>query len=173
MSQTAPPNPVSTAADPRIRPDWRRWHHWLAFGFGSGLAPKAPGTWGTLAAVPLYLVMAPLPLWLYLGIVAVLFVLGIRVCERTARDIGRADPGAIVWDEWVGLLVTLAALPAGWVWLLVGVGLFRLFDILKPWPIRWLDRSVHGGLGIMLDDLVAGLMAWLVLQGLAVGVAFF
>jgi phosphatidylglycerophosphatase A len=121
--------------------------------------------------VPLYLLLSPLPIGVYLAVVAALFALGIWVCGETARDLGLDDPSAIVWDEWVGLLVTLALAPDGWGWLLVGFGLFRLFDIVKPWPIRFLDRSVHGGLGIMIDDLVAGLMAWLVLQGLVLVVA--
>jgi phosphatidylglycerophosphatase A len=112
-----------------------------------------------------------LPIGVYLAVVAALFALGIWVCGETARDLGLDDPSAIVWDEWVGLLVTLALAPDGWGWLLVGFGLFRLFDIVKPWPIRFLDRSVHGGLGIMIDDLVAGLMAWLVLQGAVLVVA--
>lgn len=162
-----PSDPSPRSSRGPIRPDWRRWHHWLAFGLGSGLVPWAPGTWGTLAALPLFLVLAPLPLWAYLAVTAALFLLGIGVCGRTARDLDLADPGAIVWDEWVGLLVTLTALPSGWGWLVAGVLLFRLFDVLKPWPIRLLDRSVHGGLGIMLDDLAAGLMAWLLLQGAA------
>jgi phosphatidylglycerophosphatase A len=167
MSQPIDPERTAGSANPRVKPDWRRWHHWLAFGLGSGLAPVAPGTWGTLAALPLYLLMAPLPVWAYVAAVAVLFALGIWVCGETARDLGLDDPSAIVWDEWVGLLATLALVPEGWGWLLAGFALFRLIDILKPWPIRLLDRSVHGGLGIMLDDLVAGLTAWLVLQGLA------
>ncbi len=145
--------------------DWRRPHHWLAFGFGSGLAPRAPGTFGTLAAVPLYLLLAPLPLPIYLGLVLLFFAVGVWACERTSRDLGVHDASAIVWDEVVGFLLTMAAAPAGWVWLLLGFALFRLFDILKPWPIGWLDRRIGGGLGIMLDDIAAGALAWLVLQG--------
>lgn len=138
----------------------RRSHHWIAFGFGSGLAPWAPGTFGTLAALPLYLLLARLPLGGYLTALVIVILVGIWACDRTARDLGVADPSAIVWDEFAGLLVTLAGAPAGWVWVLAGFVLFRLFDILKPWPIGWLDRQVTGGLGIMLDDLVAGLAAW-------------
>ena len=166
MNHPITPNPADRSEDGRVRLDPRRWHHWLAFGLGSGLAPKAPGTWGTVAAMPLYLILSPLSVWAYLAVTAALFALGIWVCGRTARDLGLDDPSTIVWDEWVGLLVTLVLAPAGWGWLLVGFLLFRLFDILKPWPIGLLDRSIHGGLGIMLDDLAAGLMAWLVLHGL-------
>jgi phosphatidylglycerophosphatase A len=144
--------------------DPRRTHHWIAFGLGSGLAPKAPGTFGTLAAVPLYWLLSPLPLAAYLTILAVLFGLGIWACGRTARDLGGQDPGAIVWDEVVGYLAAMTAAPAGWPWVLAGFILFRLFDIWKPWPIRWLDRRGKGGLGIMLDDLAAGALTWLTLQ---------
>lgn len=146
--------------------DWRRPHHWLAYGAGSGLSPWAPGTAGTLAAIPLYLLVAPLPLAPYLALVAASFAIGVWACDKTARELGVDDPSPVVWDEVVGLLVTMIAAPPGWVWVLVGFLLFRLFDILKPWPIRVLDRDLHGGLGIMLDDLVAGLMAWGVLQAL-------
>lgn len=143
--------------------DWRRPHHWLAYGFGSGLAPWAPGTAGTLAAVPLYLLLRPLPLTWYLAVLMVFFLAGIWACGKTARELNVHDPSAIVWDEFLGYLVTMAAAPAGWVWILVGFVLFRLFDILKPWPIRELDHGIGGGLGIMLDDLVAGVFAGLLL----------
>ncbi len=141
--------------------DRRRLHHWIAFGFGAGLAPRAPGTAGTLAAVPIYLVLSDLPVTVYLGVVGALFLLGVWACGRTADEIGAKDPSAIVWDEIVGFLLTMTAAPAGWVWILAGFAAFRLFDIWKPWPIGWLDRRVPGGLGIMLDDLLAGAMSWL------------
>ena len=108
--------------------------------------------------------MRPLAPVMYLAIVGALFLIGIWLCGVTAREMGLHDPGGIVWDEWVGLLVTLWLLPDGWIWLLVGFGLFRLFDILKPWPIGWLDRRVSGGMGIMLDDLLAGIYGFLVIQ---------
>jgi len=145
-------------------PDPRNPLHLIAFGFGSGFVPKAPGTAGTLVGIPFFLLLSPLPLPLYLAIVAVLFVVGIPLCTRVSRDLGVHDHGGIVWDEIVGFLVTMTAAPAGLVPLLLGFVLFRLFDILKPWPIRTLDRRVSGGLGIMLDDLVAGLFAAGVLQ---------
>lgn len=141
----------------------RRLHHWIAFGLGSGLAPWAPGTFGTLAAVPLYWLLSPLALVLYLSLVAVLFVLGVWACGRTARDLGGEDPGAIVWDEVVGYLAAMTAAPAGWPWMLAGFLLFRLLDISKPWPIRWLDQHLKGGLGIMLDDLAAGALTAVIL----------
>ncbi|MBN2887635.1 MAG: phosphatidylglycerophosphatase A [Chromatiaceae bacterium] len=139
--------------------DPRRPHHWLAFGLGSGLAPRAPGTVGTLAAVPLYLLMTPLPLWAYLALVALAFALGIWVCGRTSADLGAEDPSAIVWDEFVGFWVAMLGAPSGWLGVVAGFALFRLFDIWKPWPICAIERRLGGGLGIMLDDVVAGLLA--------------
>ncbi|MCU7802969.1 MAG: phosphatidylglycerophosphatase A [Candidatus Thiodiazotropha sp. (ex Lucinoma borealis)] len=140
-------------------PDMRKPMHLLAFGFGSGLMPKAPGTFGTLVGIPLYLVIEPLPQSYYLMLVLLAFVAGIWICQKTSDDLGVHDHGGIVWDEIVGYLVTMAFAPAGWVWILVGFLLFRLFDIVKPWPIRWIDRKVDGGFGIMLDDLLAGIFA--------------
>ncbi|CRI63117.1 Phosphatidylglycerophosphatase A [Thiocapsa sp. KS1] len=137
----------------------RRLHHWIAFGFGSGLAPRAPGTVGTLAAIPLYLLLSPLAWPFYVGLLVLFTFIGIWACDRTARDLDTKDPSAIVWDEWIGFLLTMVAAPAGWAWILAGFVLFRLFDIWKPWPVRVADRKVPGGLGIMLDDLIAGAMA--------------
>ena len=136
----------------------------VALGFGSGLLPVAPGTAGTLAAVPLYLLLQDLPLGAYLTVVLVFLFGGILVCGYTAARLGVHDHPAIVWDEVVGYLVTMTAAPAGWSWLAAGFVLFRLFDILKPWPIGWLDRRVHGGTGIMLDDVIAGVFAAALLQ---------
>jgi len=140
--------------------------HLLATGFGTGLAPRAPGTAGTLAGVLLYLALADLPLPLYLGATLALFVLGVWICARAARDLRAHDHPSIVFDEMIGYLVTMAGAPAGFGWLILGFVLFRCFDIIKPWPISLLDRKVPGGFGIMLDDLAAGLLALGVLQGL-------
>ncbi len=148
---------------PHTKPDLRQPLHLLAFGFGSGLAPKAPGTFGTLVAVPIYLLMQGLPLIAYLALVLAGFIAGIWICDRTSRDLGVHDHGGIVWDEIIGYLLTMTLAPSGWVWVLLGFLLFRFFDILKPWPIRWLDRRVPGGFGIMLDDLIAGLFAGVVM----------
>jgi phosphatidylglycerophosphatase A len=138
--------------------------HFLAFGFGSGAAPIAPGTFGTLAAVPLYLLLDMLALPFYLIALVVSFGLGIYLCDKTSKDIGVHDHGGIVWDEFVGYWITMLVAPSGWVWVVVGFALFRFFDIVKPFPIGWLDRRVDGGLGIMIDDAVAGTFAWLCLQ---------
>ncbi len=136
----------------------------LAFGFGSGLAPVAPGTFGTLAAIPVYLLLAHWPLWAYAGFVLAAFALGVYVCDITAKRLGVHDFGGIVWDEFVGLWITLAGVPVHWKTLAGGFVLFRLFDVLKPWPIGWLDKKIHGGFGIMLDDVIAGLYAWALLH---------
>jgi phosphatidylglycerophosphatase A len=143
---------------------WRNPVHFLAFGFGSGAMPWAPGTFGTLVAVPLYWMLAALPLWLYLVCTVLLFVIGVWLCGVTSRDLGVHDHSGIVWDEIVGFLVTMIAVPKSAVWIIAGFILFRLFDIWKPWPIRWVDRQVGGGFGIMLDDLLAGCYSLLVLQ---------
>lgn len=140
----------------------------LALGLGSGLVPGAPGTAGTAAAVPVYLLVQALPWPLYLALTALLFTAGVAICAHTARRLGVHDHPGIVWDEIVGYLVTMTLAPSGWPWVATGFVLFRIFDVLKPWPIRWCDRKVHGGFGIMLDDLIAGLFAAAVLQLLAV-----
>ncbi len=137
----------------------------LAFGLGSGLSPVAPGTFGTLIAVPLYLVLASHSTWIYITITMVLLISGIWICGRSARNLGVHDHSGIVLDEIVGFLIAMALVPVRWYWLLLGFVLFRLFDIIKPWPIRLIDQRVSGGTGIMLDDVIAGLFALLVLQG--------
>ncbi|MCB1583141.1 MAG: phosphatidylglycerophosphatase A [Marinicella sp.] len=135
----------------------------LAFGFGSGLAPKAPGTVGTLAAIPVYLMMAPLAWPMYLFLTVISFLFGIYLCERASEMLGVHDHGGIVWDEFVGLWLTLFMIPLQWHWLLLGFLLFRFFDIIKPFPIKWLDKKVKGGFGIMIDDVIAGIFAWAIL----------
>ncbi|MDP3515644.1 MAG: phosphatidylglycerophosphatase A [Pseudohongiella sp.] len=147
---------------------WRNPVHFLAFGLGSGAAPRAPGTFGTLAAAGLYLLLPDMTPFAYLLFLAVGFVLGVWLCGKTAQDIGVHDHGGIVWDEFIGFWLTMFLAPPGLLWLLCGFMLFRLFDIVKPWPIRWFDRHVHGGFGIMIDDVLAGVMAWICLQLLAV-----
>lgn len=145
-------------------------NHFFAFGFGCGLAPKAPGTFGTLAAVPVYWLIQDLNWPLYLSWLLVTFALGVLWCDRSSKALGVHDHGGIVWDEFVGYWITMFMAPAGWLWIIIGFVLFRLFDIVKPWPIRWLDQKVHGGFGIMLDDLVAGIFAAVCLQLLHWGI---
>jgi phosphatidylglycerophosphatase A len=133
--------------------------HFLALGFGSGLLPKAPGTFGTLAAIPLYLLLAPSSMSVYLVAVIVMSIAGVYICGKAAEDAGVPDHGAIVWDEIVGFLITMFMVPLSWQSVVVGFILFRIFDIFKPWPISFIDKNVHGGLGIMLDDIIAGFAA--------------
>ncbi|MCF6280759.1 MAG: phosphatidylglycerophosphatase A [Candidatus Polarisedimenticolaceae bacterium] len=139
----------------------------LAFGLGAGYSPVAPGTMGTLVAVPLYLLLEPLSLFEYLGVVFAISVMGIWICGWASEEMGVHDHPGIVWDEIAGYLVTMIAAPSGWPWVVAGFVLFRFFDILKPWPIGAIDKHVHGGLGIMLDDILAGLFSLLLLQGAA------
>lgn len=139
--------------------------HLLATGFGSGLSPIVPGTMGTLASLPFYLFLAHLSLPLYGLVVIASCVIGVKICQVTSDDMGVHDHGSIVWDEFAGMWITMLVVPMfglavfDWKWLATGFVLFRFFDMVKPWPIGWLDKRVHGGLGIMIDDIVAGVMA--------------
>ncbi|MDH5570481.1 MAG: phosphatidylglycerophosphatase A [Gammaproteobacteria bacterium] len=138
--------------------------HFLALGFGSGLSPKAPGTLGTVAVIPVYLLLSQLPLAYYIGLVVALSLLGIAICDYTSSKLEGHDHPAIVFDEFAGYLITMIAAPVSVFTVVAGFILFRLFDILKPWPISWFDKKVAGGLGIMLDDIVAGCISLLLLQ---------
>ncbi|MBB5186497.1 phosphatidylglycerophosphatase A [Zhongshania antarctica] len=138
--------------------------HLLSLGFGSGLAPKAPGTFGTIAALPFWYVLQFLPPAYYVVVLILAFMLGVYLCGATADALGVHDHGGIVWDEFVGLWIALFMVPMHLGWILLGFALFRLFDIWKPWPIRVLDAKVHGGFGIMIDDVLAGVYAYLTLQ---------
>ena len=145
---------------------WTNPVHFIACGFGFGAVRYAPGTFGTLVAIPFYLFLRHLPAPLYLLITLITFVIGIALCDITAKAFGLHDHPAIVWDEIVGFWLTMWLAPAhlNVLWVILGFALFRLFDIWKPWPIGWLDKKVHGGFGIMLDDLVAAIFAWACLQ---------
>lgn len=146
---------------------WRDPWQFIAFGFGSGAIRPAPGTWGTLVGLAFVPLLLQLPAAVFLALILLASVFGCWLCGRVSRDLGVHDHGGIVWDEIVGIWITCWLLPAGWPWLLAAFLLFRLLDIVKPWPIRWVDRQVHGGTGIMLDDVLAGLIAWLLLQAAA------
>ena len=143
---------------------WKNPIHFVACGFGVGTVPFAPGTFGTLVGVLFYLLLSPLLWWVYLGITVLLFIFGIFICGITNRDFGTFDHPAAVWDEIVGFLIVMIAIPPIWYFILIGFLLFRLFDIWKPWPIRWVDRHVHGGFGVMLDDAIAAIFSWVILQ---------
>jgi len=135
--------------------------HFIALGFGSGLAPRAPGTFGTLTALAIYWALAPFVPPLAIAFLAIpLFLVGIWACEVTGRDLGTQDHGAMVWDEIVAFLPLAALTYKSLVMQLVAFGLFRLFDIWKPFPIRTLERRVKGGFGVMIDDLVAAAYAY-------------
>ncbi|MBK5071822.1 phosphatidylglycerophosphatase A [Budviciaceae bacterium CWB-B4] len=138
--------------------------HWLATGFGSGLSPKAPGTFGSLAAIPFFYLLQMLPMPAYLVMLVLTFALGVWACQSATDAIGMDDHGAIVWDEFVGMWITCIALPQGFIWMVAAFVTFRFFDILKPWPIRWFDNHCTGGFGIMIDDVIAGLIAFGVIQ---------
>jgi len=132
--------------------------HFIALGFGSGLAKKAPGTFGTLVAFPLYFLM-PKTLVLGLVVLVAMFLLGCYVCETTGKNLGVPDHGSIVWDEIVAMMLVLALTPPNWFWWLLAFGLFRLFDIWKPFPIRQFDAKLKNGFGVMFDDLLAAIFA--------------
>jgi len=140
--------------------------HFLALGFGSGLIPLMPGTFGSLAAIPILFAMSFVSTEMFIGITVLSFIVGIYLCGVTARDMKVHDHGSIVWDEVAGMMVTFILVPINPLTLLIGFLLFRFFDILKPWPIREFDRRVHGGFGIMIDDIVAGAMACVCLHAL-------
>ena len=151
-----------------LRPSWRfllsHPAHLVAFGFGVGLAPVAPGTWGTLLALPVFLLVSPrLEPIEFLLMLIVLSALGVWACEVTGRAIGVSDHGGMVWDETVAFLLVLFFVPAALPWQAAAFLLFRLFDILKPPPIRYYDQALKGGFGVMLDDLIAASYTLLVL----------
>ena len=138
---------------------------WIASGFGAGFSPRAPGTVGSaVALLPWFFWMQDLPALAYLALLAISFVIGVWASHWVVRHTGINDPSLVVWDEFVGLWIALFALPTGWPWVLAAFGLFRLFDIWKPWPVRWADRKLHGGFGVMFDDVLAGLYALALLQ---------
>lgn len=157
-------DPLQAPARPVPPTIWNDPWHNLAFGFGSGALPKAPGTWGSLVGLPFLYVWALLPGWGYIGMLLAAMVFGAWLCGRVTRELGVHDHEGIVWDEMVGIWITFWLVPVEPLWLLVGFAVFRLMDIAKPWPISWVDRHVHGGFGIMLDDVLAGVAAWGVMQ---------
>ena len=151
------PAAIELIRDPRL---------FLAFGFGSGLSRIMPGTCGTIAALPVYYLMSGLP-WLVYGLLTLIaFFVGNHLCGYAAKKLNVHDHGGIVWDEFVGMWITLFLIPVYWHTVLIGFILFRIFDMAKPWPISLADKHVHGGFGIMFDDVLAGIAAWVCLHGL-------
>lgn len=155
---------MSESSGPQTPPRMTNPVHFLAFGFGSGLSPWAPGTMGTVAAIPIWWLASQFGLLVYVIVLLAVIAVGPYLCGRTSADMGVHDHGGIVWDEIAGFLLTMLLVPVTPLWCLAGFVLFRLFDIVKPWPIGWLDRRVPGGMGIMVDDLVAAVYAAALLQ---------
>ncbi len=143
---------------------WQNPIYFIAFGFGSGLSRFAPGTFGTVAAIPVYWYFSLFSWPVYSLLTCMAFILGVFVCERVTQDLGEHDYPGIVWDEVVGYLLTMMMVPRGLSSVIWGFILFRIFDIWKPFPIRWVDQRVQGGFGVMLDDVLAAIPAWLALQ---------
>lgn len=133
--------------------------HFLALGFGSGLAKKAPGTFGTLVGLPFFAALMLTPELAHYIVITVLFVVGIPICTRTGNALGVSDHGSIVWDEIIAFMLVLEFTPLSWQWWLAAFALFRLFDIWKPFPIRQCDARLKGGFGVMFDDLLAAIYA--------------
>jgi phosphatidylglycerophosphatase A len=151
---------MTTSDETVVKPDWQfvfgKPEHFLAFGFGSGLARKAPGTFGTLLAFPMYWYFSSkFSAYPFIAMLVVAFALGVWACGETGKALGEADYGGIVWDEIVSFMLVLFFTPPGWPWSLLAFLLFRFFDIFKPPPIRYFDSNWHGGLGVMFDDLLA------------------
>lgn len=152
---TPPPVPDSV---------WQKPSHFIAFGFGAGAIPVAPGTFGTLIAVPFYLLMQPLSHHMYLFLLLLIIIGSSWLCDKISNEIGVEDHQGMCLDEIVGYLVTMYGAPFGLKWMVIGFILFRLFDIWKPWPIKQVDERVKNGFGMILDDVLAGIYALIVLH---------
>ena len=152
-----------------VTPDkvWQDPLYFIAFGFGSGAIPVMPGTFGTLMAIPFYLLLRPLPLIYYVIFVLLFFAASAWLCDYVSRATHTHDHPGMCIDEFAGFFVTMINAPEGTAWIILGFLLFRLFDIWKPWPIYLLDEKVHGGFGMVLDDIVAGVYALIVIQIIA------
>jgi len=153
-----------TNSKSKVTFDLKQPTQFLALGFGSGLAPKAPGTFGTLAAIPLFLLLSMLTPAFYFVAVVVMSIAGVYICGKAADDVGVHDHPAIVWDEFIGYFITMFMVPVSWQSVLMGFLLFRIFDILKPWPISFIDKKMSGGFGIMFDDILAGAFSLVIMQ---------
>jgi phosphatidylglycerophosphatase A len=154
-SKTIPPVPNKI---------WRDPLYFIAFGFGSGALPFAPGTFGTLLAIPFYWLMQPLSLTFYLTLVIIFTLASAWICQKVSREIQYHDHPGMCIDEFIGFFVTMIHAPPGISWIIVGFLLFRLFDIWKPWPINLIDKKMTGGFGMIFDDIVAGLFAMIIIQ---------
>ena len=156
--------PVKNTPHFSTRDIWTNPILFIACGFGVGTLPGMPGTFGTMAAIPIYFLLQPLPLWAYIAIVVIMNIVGVWLCGAANRHFGTDDHPAAVWDEIAAFPIVLIATPPHWYLIAIGFVLFRFFDIIKPGPIGWIDRNIHGGLGVMLDDIVAALVSLIILQ---------
>ncbi len=143
---------------------WRNPWYFLAFGFGLGRLPFAPGTFGTLGALPLYLLIVDFSPVFYLAVVVLGFIFGVYICNKAEIDFGIEDNPAIVWDEIIGFLLCLWLVPFTLAWIVYTFLLFRLLDIFKPWPIKLVEDKTKGGWAIMLDDIVAGVITLVIVH---------
>jgi phosphatidylglycerophosphatase A len=146
---------------------WRNPLYFIGFGLGAGTIPVAPGTFGTLVAIPFYWLCRNLSLSHYLGLVVCLIIFSSWLSDYLSKKLHTHDHPGMCIDEFVGFFVTMINAPIGWGWVILGFVLFRIFDIWKPWPIRWLDEHVHGGFGMVLDDVAAGLVSMVIIQIIA------
>ena len=146
--------------------------HLLSFGLGTGLSPFAPGTMGTLIAIPIFLLLSTQSVPFYLVFISIAFFIGCWSSAYTAKSLNVHDHPGIVIDEIVGYLITMISVPTNWYWVILGFVLFRIFDIWKPWPISVADQRVKGGIGIMLDDVLAGILGLLSLHTVIWSVKF-
>lgn len=147
-----------------FRSVWTNPIHFIACGFGVGLSPIMPGTCGTLVGVIFYLMLVQLPFTIFIGAIIIMNIAGIYLCGKTNRDFNTLDHPAAVWDEIAAFPIVMIAVPTTWYYILIGFILFRIFDIAKPFPISWLDKNIHGGIGVMLDDIAAAIFSWLILM---------
>jgi phosphatidylglycerophosphatase A len=161
-------NRYKTSSRPEV-PDaiWQRPLYFFAFGFGSGAMPFAPGTFGTLMAIPFYLLFRPLPVFAYLIFVIAFVLVSSWASEKISKEINVHDHSGMCIDEFAGFFVTMINAPHGFYWILLGFILFRIFDILKPWPIYVVDEKMAGGLGMVLDDVIAGIYSCIIIQIIA------
>lgn len=143
---------------------WTNPVHFIACAFGFGALPWWPGTWATLAAIPIVIALKQFPEWVYISVTLIMILLGVFFCGAANRDFGTDDHPACAWDEMASFPLVMIGVPLTIYYLLAGVILFRFLDILKPWPIRWLDRNIHGGIGVMLDDVAAACCCCIILH---------
>ena len=146
---------------------WKNPLYFIAFGFGSGASPIAPGTVGTIVAIPFYLLLSQLSLTGYLFAVVAVIITSAWLCEHISKETHTHDHPGMNIDEFAGFFVTMIHAPHGWKWIILGFVFFRIFDIVKPWPINKIDENIHGGVGMVLDDVVAGIFSMVLIQILA------